>query len=92
MSSPKSAEAAIILDMLKFAKESTATNLEGDLIVFNGNELLCNEINEKWQKAGNCASDDGGMVAKTKDLIRTVLFELKFKLTTKHNKRAWNRQ
>ena len=42
---PKSAEVVTMLDMLQCVKGSTATNLEGETIVINENELLNNDIN-----------------------------------------------
>ena len=43
---PKAVEAAIMLDMLEFLKESTTPQLEGELIVINGNKLLHNNMIE----------------------------------------------
>ena len=52
VSSPKAAEAATMIDVIEHAKGSTATNLEGELIVINDDRLLNNDINAKWEKAG----------------------------------------
>ena len=64
VSNPKAAEAAIVLNILWFAKELTSTNLEGELLIINDNKLLHEEINEKLEKAGQHANDAGGMVTK----------------------------
>ena len=72
-----------MLDMLEFVKDSTKTNLEGELSVINDNKFLRKEINEKREKAGHCVNDARGIVTKIKELIRTVSFELKFKSITK---------
>ena len=69
--------------MIEFAKDSIAINLEGELIIVNYDKLLHDEINEQWEKSGKCANDAGGTVTKTKDLIKKVSFELKFKLIAK---------
>ena len=53
MNSPKSAEAAIIVEILEFLKESTTSKLEGELILIKDNLLLHNNIIEKWEKAGH---------------------------------------
>ena len=41
-----------MIDVIEHAKGSTATNLEGELIVINDDRLLNNDINAKWEKAG----------------------------------------
>lgn len=81
---PKSAEAAIMLNMLEFLKESTSPYLEGELIVIIDNKLLHDVIHEKWEKAGHYVNDSGGMVTKIKELIRKVSFVPKFELITKY--------
>ena len=48
--SPKSAEAATMLDVLEHAKGSTPMNLEGETIAINDSRLLNNEINENWKR------------------------------------------
>ena len=58
MNDPRAAEGAMILDMLEHAKGLIATNLEGKTTVINGNKLLNNEINEKWEKTGKHANDE----------------------------------
>ena len=50
VNSPKAMEAAIILDMLEFAKESTSSQLEGELIIINYNKFLHTDIHEKGEK------------------------------------------
>ena len=51
-------EAATTIDMPERVKGSTATNLEGELIVINDNKLLNNDINENWEKSGKHANLD----------------------------------
>ena len=83
VNSAKAAEAVIMLETLEFVKDSTATNLEGELIFINDNKFLHNGINEKWEKSGCYVNDDRGIATNVKDLIRTVSFKLKLKLITK---------
>ena len=52
VNSPKAAEAATMIDMPEHVKDSTAINLEGELIVINDKKLVHNDIHEKWEKAG----------------------------------------
>ena len=67
--SPKSTEAVTILDILEHVKDSTETNLEGELIVINDKKLMHNDVNEKWEKSGQHANDSRGTVTKIKELI-----------------------
>ena len=69
MDRPKSAEEAIIIDMLDFVKEHEFPQIEVEIISINDNKLLHNDINEKWDKVGNYANDAGWIVTKIKDLI-----------------------
>ena len=52
--------------MLESVKHSTATKLEGEIIIINDDKLLHDEINEKWEKAGHYVNDAAGMVTNTK--------------------------
>ena len=70
--------------MLERAKWSTATNLEGETIVINYDKLLNNGVNENWKKAGQCTSDAGGTITRTKEIIESSSFEIKLQLMTKH--------
>ena len=66
---PKAVEVAIIIDMLEYVKDSTAINLEGELIVINDKKIMHNDVNEKWEKSGQHANDSRGTVTKIKELI-----------------------
>ena len=80
--SPKAVEAAIILDMLDFAKELTMSQLEEELIIINDKKMLHNIILEKWEKAGHYAMYSRGMATRIKELIRKISFSIIFKLIT----------
>ena len=83
VNSPKAAEAVTILDMLGRMKDSTATNLEGELIVINDKKLLHDDVNEKREKVGQYVNDVGGTVTNIKELIEMASSEIKFRLITK---------
>ena len=61
--------------------------MEGEKIVINDNELLNNDINEHWKKAGQCVNDVGGTITRTEEIIETASFEIKFRLISKHKKK-----
>ena len=84
MNSPKSAEAAIIVEILEFLKESTTSKLEGELILIKDNLLLHNNIIEKWEKVGHCVSNAGGMVTQIKETITKTFFSIMLKLMTNY--------
>ena len=84
MSIPKTAKDAIILDKLEFLKESTSSQLEGELISINNNKFIHADIRKKWEKSGHCTNDAGGMKNHIKEAIRVASFDLRFKIVTKY--------
>ena len=55
-----------MLDTLEFVKESTSSQLKGELISINDNKLLHTQIHEKWEKSGHYTNDAGGIMTQIK--------------------------